>query len=146
MMMNKILCGIRFNLNGVCFYAMVGLIALFAVIFPHSAQSQEQQGTVSRLADMPISLKIDNIYVGDSPTGLIVVKGIVHNNSTENIVNVKVKVNLFDPNNELIMETLRYITPASSIFKPGYERNFDFFVTAKDVDHYNISAFGEKAQ
>ncbi len=146
MMMNKILCGIRFNLNGVWFYAMVGLIALFAVLFPQSAQSQEQQGTVSRLADMPISLKIDNIYVGDSPTGLIVVKGIVHNNSTENIANVKVKVNLFDPNNELIMETLRYITPASSIFKPGYERNFDFLVTAKDVDHYNISAFGEKAQ
>jgi len=121
-------------------------IALFAILFPHSAQSQEQQGTVSRLADMPISLKIDNIYVGDSPTGLIGVKGIVHNNSTENIVNVKVKVNLFDSNNELIIETQRFITPASSIFKPGYERNFDFLVTAKDVDHYNISAFGEKAQ
>lgn len=121
-------------------------IALFAILFPHSAQSQEQQGTVSRLADMPISLKIYNIYVGDSPTGLIGVKGIVHNNSTENIVNVKVKVNLFDSNNKIIIETQRFITPASSIFKPGYERNFDFLVTAKDVDHYNISAFGEKAQ
>ncbi len=120
--------------------------ALFVILFPHSAQSQEQQGTVSRLAEMPISLKIDNIYVGDSPTGLIGVKGIVHNNSTENIVNVKVKVNLFDSNNEIIIETQRFITPASSIFKPGYERNFDFLVTAKDVDHYNISAFGEKAQ
>jgi hypothetical protein len=84
--------------------------------------------------------------VGDSPTGLIVVKGIVYNNSTENIVNVKVKVELFDSNNELIIETLRFITPASSVFKPGYERNFDFLVTAKDVDHYNISAFGEKGQ
>ncbi len=144
-MMSKIVCGIRFNINGICLYAMVS-IALFAILFPHSAQSQEQQGTVSRLAEMPISLKIDNIYVGDSPTGLIGVKGIVHNNSTENIVNVKVKVNLFDSNNELIIETQRFITPASSIFKPGYERNFDFLVTAKDVDHYNISAFGEKAQ
>ncbi|MDP8907285.1 MAG: FxLYD domain-containing protein, partial [Thermoproteota archaeon] len=79
-------------------------------------------------------------------TGLIVVKGIVHNNSTENIVNVKVKVDLFDSNNELIIETQRFITPASSIFKPGYERNFDFLVTAKDVDHYNITAYGDKAQ
>ncbi|MEJ7641354.1 MAG: FxLYD domain-containing protein [Candidatus Nitrosocosmicus sp.] len=121
-------------------------IALVAILFPHSAQSQEQQGTVSHLADIPTSLKIDNIYVGDSPTGLIVVKGIVHNNSTENIVNVKVNVDLFDANNELIIETQRFITPASSIFKPGYERNFDFLVTAKDVDHYNISAFGENAQ
>jgi hypothetical protein len=121
-------------------------IALFAMLFPLSAQSQEQQGTVSHLADMPISLKIDNIYVGDSPTGLIVVKGIVHNNSTENIVNVQVKVDLFDANNDLIIETQRFITPASSIFKPSYERNFDFLVTAKDVDHYNISAFGEKTQ
>ena len=146
MMMNKILCGIRINFNGVCFYAMVSVIASFAVLFPNSAQSQEQQGTVSHLADMPISLKIDNIYVGDSPTGLIVVKGIVYNNSTENIVNVKVKVNLFDSNNELIIETQRFITPASSVFKPGYERNFDFLVTAKDVDHYNITAYGDKAQ
>jgi hypothetical protein len=125
---------------------MMSIIALFAIPFPHSAQSQEQQGTVTHLSDMPISLKIDNIYVGDSPTGLIVVKGIVHNNSTENIVNVKVKVDLFDSNNKLIIETLRFITPASSIFKPGYERNFDFLVTAKDVDHYNIIAYGDKAQ
>ncbi len=144
-MMSKILCGIRFNFNGICLYAMAS-IALFAILSPHSAQSQEQQGTVSRLADMPISLKIDNIYVGDSPTGLIVVKGTVHNNSTENIVNVKVKVDLFDSDNDLIIETQRFITPASSIFKPGYERNFDFLVTARDVDHYNISAYGDKAQ
>ena len=145
MMMSKTLCDIKFNFNGICLYAMVS-IALVAILFSHYAQSQEQHGTVSHLADMPSSLKIDNIYVGDSPTGLIVVKGIVHNNSTENIVNVKVKVDLFDADNELIIETQRFITPASSVFKPGYERNFDFLVTAKDVDHYNISAFGEKAQ
>ena len=125
---------------------MVSVIASFAVLFPNSAQSQEQQGTVSNLAGMPISLKIDNIFVGDSPTGLIGVKGTVHNNSTENIVNVKVKVGLFDSNNELIIETQRFIMPASSIFKPGYERNFDFLVTAKDVDNYNITAYGDKAQ
>src|SRR5919107_1687205 len=101
MKMSKILCGIGFSFNGICLCAMAS-IGLFAILFPHSAQSQEQQGTVSHLADMPVSLKIDNIYVGDSPTGLIVVKGIVHNNSTENIVNVKVKVDLFDSNNELI--------------------------------------------
>lgn len=70
--MNKILWNIRFNFNGICFYAMVSM-ALFAFVFPYSAQSQEQ-GTVSHLADMPISLKMDNIYVGDSPTGLITVK------------------------------------------------------------------------
>ncbi len=144
MKMNKILWNIRFNFNGICFYAMVSM-ALFAFVFPYSAQSQEQ-GTVSHLADMPISLKMDNIYVGDSPTGLITVKGIVHNNSTENIVNVKVKVDLFDSDNDHIIETLRFITPASSIFKPGYERNFDFLVTAKNVDHYNITAYGDKVQ
>jgi hypothetical protein len=62
------------------------------------------------------------------------------------MVNVKVIVNLFDSNDELIIETIRFVTPASSIFKPGYERDFDFFVTAKDVDHYNITAYGNKAQ
>ncbi len=148
-MINKILRSIQVNFNGVCFYAMMVTVALFAssfvILFPLSAQSQEQ-GIVNHIADKPISLKIDNISVGDSPTGLIAVKGTVHNNSTENMVNVKVIVNLFDSNDELIIETMRFVTPASSFFKPGYERDFDFFVTAKDVDHYNITAYGNKAQ
>ncbi len=148
MMINKIFRSIQSSFDEICFYALAGIALfspLFVVFFPSFAQSQEQ-GTVNHISDMPIGLKIDNISVGDSPTGLIVVEGTVHNNSTEDIVNVEVKVNLFDSDDELIIETMRFITPASSVFKPGYERDFDFLVTAKNVDHYNITAFGNKAQ
>jgi hypothetical protein len=139
---------IKFKFIGFCTFA-VSIITLFAflfsVLFPLGAYSQEE-GSVVHLANMQVSLRIDNITVGDSPTGLILVKGIVYNNSTDNLVNVKVKVDLFSPRDELITETTRFVTPASSIFKPGYQSDFDFLVTAGDVDHYNITAYGSRAQ
>jgi hypothetical protein len=118
---------------------------LFVIFFPYSAQSQEQ-GSVNQITDMQINLKIDSISVGESPTGLILVEGTVYNNSTENIADVRVKVDLFNSSGELITETTRFINPASYIFKPGYERDFDFLVTARDINHYTIAAYGDKVQ
>ena len=118
---------------------------LYGIPSPMLAESQEQ-GTLNTLDDMKLYLKIDKISVGDSPTGLISVKGTVHNNSTENVINVKTKVELLNTSNGLVAEAERFITPPSSIFKPGYERQFDFLVTARSVDHYNITAYGDRTQ
>ncbi len=111
----------------------------------HFAEAQEQ-GTINNLTNTPIYLNIDKISIGKSPTGLISVKGVVHNNSTSNLVNVKVKVKLFGSNNNLAVETVRFVTPPSSTFKPGYERNFDFLISTNSVNHYNMTAFGDKIQ
>jgi hypothetical protein len=136
------------NVNGV-FIIVTGITLFFIILIgiplPHYTESQEQ-GLLNSFSNSKVTLKIDNVSVGDSPTGLISVKGIVHNNSTENVENVKVEVKLFDSNNDLITETTRFITPSSSIFKPLYESDFDFLMTSKNVDHYNMTSYGDKVQ
>jgi hypothetical protein len=104
----------------------------------------QEQGKVSTLTSTLVNLELRDIEVGESPTGLIYVKGTAINNSTFDTRDVKVLVNLFDVNNSTVSETSRFITPASSTFKPGYERDFYFFVSANNVDHYVITAQGEK--
>lgn len=137
------------KVNGVYIIIIIAMLIFYAfsyeVPFPMLVESQEQ-GTLNTFDEVKLYLRIDKISVGDSPTGLISVKGTVHNNSTENIINVKIKVELLNTNNGLVAEAERFITPPSSIFKPGYERQFDFLVTARNVDHYNITAYGDKVQ
>ena len=108
------------------------------------ASYAQEQGKVSTLTSTLVNLELRDIEVGESPTGLIYVKGTAINNSTFDTRDVKVLVNLFDVNNSTVSETSRFITPASSTFKPGYERDFYFFVSANNVDHYVITAQGEK--
>ena len=132
-------------------YIVVIITLLFFYTFSYGIPSpmlveSQEQGSLNTLDDVKLHLKIDKISVGDSPTGLISVKGTVHNNSTENVINVKTKVELLNTNNGLVAEAERFITPPSSIFKPGYERQFDFLVTARSVDHYNITAYGDRVQ
>ncbi len=137
------------NVNNVYVVILITVLIFYTLSYgipsPMVVESQEQ-GKLNAFDDEKLYLKIDRISVGDSPTGLISVKGTVHNNSTENIINVKVKVELLNANNGLAAEAERFVTPASSIFKPGYESQFDFLVTARNVDHYNMTAYGDKAQ
>lgn len=104
----------------------------------------QEQGKINSLSSTIINLQLRDIQVGESPTGLIYVKGTAINNSTIDTRDVKVFVELFDSKNATVSETSRFITPASSTFKPGYERDFYFFVSANNVDHYKITAEGEK--
>lgn len=108
------------------------------------ATNAQEQGTINSLSSNIVNLELREIEIGESPTGLIYVKGTAINNSTLDTRDVKVLVKLFDANNSTVSETSRFITPASSTFKPGYERDFYFFVSANNVDHYIITAEGEK--
>ena len=105
---------------------------------------EQEHGRINTLSSTILNLELKEIEVGESPTGLIYVKGTAINNSTSDTRDVKVLVQLFDANNSTVSETSRFITPASSTFKPGYERDFYFFVSANNVDHYIITAEGEK--
>jgi hypothetical protein len=104
----------------------------------------QEQGKINILSSTMVNLQLRDIQVGESPTGLIYVKGTAINNSTFDARDVKVLVELFNSQNSTVSETSRFITPASSTFKPGYERDFYFFVSANNVDHYKITAEGEK--
>lgn len=120
------------------------LVIIFLVNLSVNPGNSQEQGMINSLSSTIINLELKEIEVGESPTGLISVIGTAINNSTFDFRDVKVLVELFDSNNSTVSETSRFITPASSTFKPGYERDFDFFVSANNVDHYKITAEGEK--
>ena len=139
---------INVNFQHICIIIItftIFLITLFGFLFPYFTVSQEQ-GTINTFTNSPIYLNIDKIFVGNSPTGLISVKGVVHNNSTSNIENVKVKVRLLGVNNGLSTETVRFVTPPSFAIKPGDKRNFDFLISASNFNSYNITAYGDRMQ
>lgn len=120
------------------------LVIIFLVNLSVNPVNSQEQGMINSLSSTIINLELKEIEVGESPTGLISVKGTAINNSTFDARDVKVLVELFDSNNSTVSETSRFISPASSTFKPGYERDFYFFVSANNVDHYKITAEGEK--
>lgn len=104
----------------------------------------QQQGVINSLSNTIINLELKETEVGESPTGLIYVRGTAINNSTFDARDVKVLVKLFDSSNSTVSETSRFIIPSSSTFKPGYERDFYFFVSANNVARYEVTAEGEK--
>jgi len=120
------------------------IVIIFLVNLPTNQVNSQEQGIINSLSSTIINLELREIEVGESATGLITVKGTAINNSTFDTRDVKVLVELFDSKNSTVSETSRFITPASSTFKPGYERDFYFFVSANNVDHYRITAEGEK--
>ncbi|HKO64946.1 MAG TPA: hypothetical protein VJU13_07065 [Candidatus Nitrosocosmicus sp.] len=120
------------------------LVTIFLVNLIVNQVNSQEQGMINSLSSTIINLELREIEVGESPTGLISVKGTVINNSTFDVRDVKVLVELFDPKNTTVSEASRFVTPPSSTFKPGYERDFYFFVSANNVDHYKITAEGEK--
>ena len=120
------------------------IVIIFLVNLPTNQVNSQEQGIINSLSSTIINLGLREIEVGESPTGLITVKGTAINNSTFDTRDVKVLVELFDSKNSTVSETSRFIIPASSTFKPGYERDFYFFVSANNVDHYKITAEGEK--
>jgi hypothetical protein len=120
------------------------LVFIFLVDLTANQINSQEQGMINSLSSTIVNLELKEIEVGESPTGLISVKGTAINNSTFDVRDVKVLVELFDHKNTTVSETSRFITPPSSTFKPGYERDFYFFVSANNVDHYKITAEGEK--
>jgi hypothetical protein len=120
------------------------LVTIFLANLTANQVNSQEQGMINSLSSTIINLELREIEVGESPTGLISVKGTVINNSTFDVRDVKVLAELFDPKNTTVSETSRFVTPPSSTFKPSYERDFYFFVSANNVDHYKITAEGEK--
>ena len=118
-------------------------LLLLISFYPSQAQST---GGVSISQSNTINLAISNITLGDSPTGLISVNGIVFNNSTESVENIKVDVTLYDANNKTIRDTSRFISSAFYIFEPGSTVNFNFLMSTGDFDYYTARAYADRIQ
>ena len=118
-------------------------IILFAVFLP-VVYAQLQQGPVGSVPPLPdgINLSISNITVTESPTGLTGVDGIILNNSTENVKDVKIDIILLDPLNKTIEDTTRSITSTLSTMEPGSTVGFSFLMSTTDFDHYDARSYG----
>ncbi|MGH9952901.1 MAG: FxLYD domain-containing protein [Nitrososphaeraceae archaeon] len=125
--------------------SIVCLVVLGSIVYLsiHLGDQQLQQALATSIKTK-VNLAIEGLSVGESPTGLIAVNGTVYNNSTINLINVEVRAELNNANNELIRETIRYVTPPTSVFQPGDMQPFRFLIIAEDVDHYNVTAYGIK--
>lgn len=111
----------------------------------YSSQAQPTGG-ISISQSNTINLDISNITLGDSPTGLISINGIVFNNSTESVENIKVDVTLYDANNNTIRDTSRFISSAFYTFEPGSTVNFNFLMSTGDFDYYTARAYADRVQ
>jgi hypothetical protein len=118
-------------------------LLLLISFYPSQAQST---GGISISQPNTINLAISNITLGDSPTGLISLNGVVFNNSTERVENIKVDVTLYDANNNTIRDTSRFISSAFYIFEPGSTVNFDFLMSTGDFNYYTARAYGDRIQ
>ena len=118
-------------------------IILFAVFLP-VVYAQLQQGPVGSVPPLPdgINLSISNITVTESPTGLTGIDGIILNNSTENVKDVKIDIILLDPLNKTIEDTTRSITSTLSTMEPGSTVGFSFLMSTTDFDHYDARSYG----
>lgn len=121
---------------------------LFALLSPFTfAQLQEEDGQeISSSIPDKINLSISNITVSKSPTGLMAINGIIFNNTTENLQEIKVDIFLYDAKNNTIRETSRYVTDPFSTFEPGSTESFSFLMDADDFNHYNATSYGERIQ
>ncbi|HEX5904560.1 MAG TPA: FxLYD domain-containing protein [Candidatus Nitrosocosmicus sp.] len=125
----------------------VSFIILFAVSLP-VVYAQLQQGPVGSVPPLPdrINLSISNITVIESPTGLTAIDGIILNNSTENVNDVKVDIILLDSLNKTIEDTTRSITSSLSTMEPGATVSFSFLMSTTDFDHYDARSYGLRTE
>ena len=120
------------------------LFTILLVISLPVVYAQLQQGPIGSAPPLPdrVNLSISNISVIESPTGLTGIEGIVLNNSTENVKDVKVDIILFDPQNKTIEETTRSITSPLSTMEPGSTDVFSFLMSTEDFDRFDARLYG----
>jgi predicted PurR-regulated permease PerM len=131
--------------------SILTIFVLFIILFAVSLSvvyAQLQQGPVGSVPALPdrINLSISNITVTESPTGLTGIDGIILNNSTENVKDVKIDIILLDPLNKTIEDTTRSITSTLSTMEPGTTVGFSFLMSTTDFDHYDARSYGLRTE
>lgn len=134
------------------YYKRSGIIFLFtALSFSTLFLSIFCSSSVGQISDVltdsqpnVIVLSISNMSITDSATGLTSVTGIVLNNSTENVDNIKVDVTLYDADNITIRETSRFVTGPFTVYEPGSVERFSFLMSVEDFDYYTARAYAER--
>jgi hypothetical protein len=123
---------------------LIILTALSAELFFYTLHAQLPETLPSSEPDIT-NLAISNITLGASARGLISVNGIVLNNSTHDIQNLRIDVIIYDADNNAIRETSRFITSPFTIYEPASTINFDLLMSAGDFQNYTAYAYADRA-
>jgi hypothetical protein len=119
-------------------------LTILSVISPFYYTVAQPTNSTLPLKSNQVNLAVSNITLGYSPTGLIAVNGIILNNSTDNVENIKVDVTLYDANNITISETTRFISSAFYTYEPGSSENFSFLMGTENFQYYTARAYGDR--
>lgn len=129
-------------------FVLIAFPLLITVSITSLSFSQEVENLTSSSSDADpdiVILDIPNIAVEKSATGLTSVVGTVQNNSTEDVVNLKVNVTLYDSNNEIIRDTNRFISGPFTIYESNSTERFSFLMSIEEFDNYVTTAYAERA-
>ena len=132
------------------------LFAFILLVFPllssmlsiSSSYSQEGENLISTTANSEsgiVILDIPDISVDVSATGLTSVVGTVQNNSTEDVVNIKVNVTLYDSNSNPIRDTNRFVSGPFTVYESNSTERFSFLMSVEEFDNYAATAYAERA-
>jgi hypothetical protein len=124
---------------------IISFSALFSSEFSSPSMGQNSDVLTNSQSNV-ILLSISNISITKSATGLTSVTGTVLNNSTENVMTIKIDVTLYDANNITIKETSRFISGPFTGYEPGSVQRFSFLMSTEDFDHYTARAYAEPAR
>lgn len=132
------------------------LFTFFLLVFPllnsvssiSSSYSQEGENSILSSPDTGsgiVVLNIPDITVEESATGLTSVIGTVQNNSTENVVNIKINITLSDSENSIIRDTNRFVSGPFTVYQPNSTESFSFLMSAEEFDNYVAKAYAQRA-
>ncbi len=117
------------------------------ILSPSLTYSQEEDENIipSPTNSDIIILDIPNITVEESVTGLTSVDGMVQNNSTENVVDIKINVTLFDAENKTIRDTNRFVSAPFTVYEPTSTETFSFLMSVEEFENYAAIAYAGRA-
>lgn len=100
---------------------LVPVLAAMTIFTTAEVLAQKQQNTVN--------LETAQVELVAGPTNNVELEGQIVNNSTAPVDDVRVNVQFYDPNGQLILETSRFITQPSETLQTGESVPFTILET-----------------
>lgn len=118
---------------------LIPVLTAMTIFTTAEVLAQEQPNTVN--------LETSQVELIAGPTNNVELEGQVVNNSTGGVDDIKVNVQFYDSNGQLLLETSRFITQPSQILQPGESVPFTILETLghDQVDKHVVIAEADAA-
>ncbi|HEX7818725.1 MAG TPA: FxLYD domain-containing protein [Nitrososphaeraceae archaeon] len=118
---------------------LIPVLTAMTIFTTAEVLAQEQPNTVN--------LETSQVELVAGPTNNVELEGQVVNNSTGGVDDIKVNVQFYDSNGQLLLETSRFITQPSQTLQPGESVPFTILETLghDQVDKHVVIAEADAA-